>query len=57
MTLIVITLLALSCLFLGTELTTVIIGLLFSLYFGSDYPILFLLLAIGVIAGLLTPKK
>lgn len=57
MTLIAISVLAVSCLILGIELTTVLIGLMYSLYFGGEHPILFLLLIIGVIAGLLTPKK
>lgn len=57
MTLIAITLLALCCLILGAELTVVILGLLFTLHYGYDFPILFLLLAIGVIAGLLFHKK
>lgn len=45
------------CLFLGIELTTLFIGLLIAIYFADEFPILFLLLAIGGIAGALTEKK
>ena len=47
----------LCCLFLGIELTTLFISLLIAIYFADEFPILFLLLAIGGIAGALTGKK
>ncbi len=57
MTLIAITAVVMCCLFIGVQTTLAIIFLLVLVGLASQFPILLVILAIAVIAALLTKKK